>query len=125
MNVQMRVHVLRTSVTHLLVHIHQKKIIALGIAGKIGSVNGPLAIIFYLSYHKRKIEDAKHECSRAPWYKKYICIGTGFKILYHGGIIVGLWIAHGVATLALKAADLFLEGVKGIIKVSAYHLIFF
>jgi hypothetical protein len=35
-----------------------------------------------------------------------------------------LWIAHGVATVVLKAADFFLEGVKGIIKVSAYHLIF-
>jgi hypothetical protein len=29
MNVQMRVHVLRTFVTHLLVHIHQRKKIAL------------------------------------------------------------------------------------------------
>jgi hypothetical protein len=39
MNVQMRVHVLRTFVTHLLVHIHQKEKIALAIAAKIASVN--------------------------------------------------------------------------------------
>jgi hypothetical protein len=38
MNVQMRVHILRTFVTHLLVHIHQKKKVALEIAEKIASV---------------------------------------------------------------------------------------
>jgi hypothetical protein len=41
MNVHMRVHVFRTFVTHLLVHIHQEKI-ALEIKEKIASgVNGP------------------------------------------------------------------------------------
>jgi hypothetical protein len=42
MNVQMRIHILKTFLTHLLVHIHQKKKIALEIAAKIASVNGPL-----------------------------------------------------------------------------------
>jgi hypothetical protein len=42
MNVQMRVHVLRTLIAHPLVHIHQKKEIALEIAAKIASVNRPL-----------------------------------------------------------------------------------
>jgi hypothetical protein len=42
MNVQMRVNVLRTLVAHPLVHIHQKKKLALEIAAKIASVNGPL-----------------------------------------------------------------------------------
>jgi hypothetical protein len=37
----MRVHILRTMITHLLVHMHQKKKIALGIAAKIASVNRP------------------------------------------------------------------------------------
>jgi hypothetical protein len=32
MNVQIKVHKLRKFITHLLVHIHQKKKIALGIA---------------------------------------------------------------------------------------------
>jgi hypothetical protein len=42
MNVHMRVHVFRTFVTHLLVHIHQKEKIALEIKEKIASgVNGP------------------------------------------------------------------------------------
>jgi hypothetical protein len=41
-NVQMRVHILRTFITCLLVHIHQKKKIALEIAAKIASVNWPL-----------------------------------------------------------------------------------
>ena len=41
MNVQMRVDVLRTFITHLLVHIHQKEKIVLEIAAKIASVNGP------------------------------------------------------------------------------------
>ena len=41
MNVQMRVHVLQTFVTHLLVRMHQKEEIALEIAAKIESVNGP------------------------------------------------------------------------------------
>jgi hypothetical protein len=40
MNVQMRVHVLRTFIAHLLVHIHQKKKIAVEMAEKIASVNG-------------------------------------------------------------------------------------
>ena len=42
MNVQMRVHKLRPFITHSLVRIHQKQKIALQIAAKIGSVNGPL-----------------------------------------------------------------------------------
>jgi hypothetical protein len=44
MNVQMTVHILRTMITHLLVHMHQidqKEKIALEIAAKIASVNGP------------------------------------------------------------------------------------
>jgi hypothetical protein len=40
-NAQMKEHVLRTFITHLLVLIHQKKKIALEIAAKIASVNGP------------------------------------------------------------------------------------
>ena len=32
MNVQVRVHILRSFITHLLLHIHQKKKIALEIA---------------------------------------------------------------------------------------------
>jgi hypothetical protein len=38
MNVHMREHVLRTFVTHLLVHMHQKEKIALEIAAKIAIV---------------------------------------------------------------------------------------
>ena len=44
MSVQMREHVIRTFVTHVLVHMHQKEKIALEIAAKIASVNGPLAV---------------------------------------------------------------------------------
>jgi hypothetical protein len=40
MNVQMKVHIRRTFITHLLVHMRQKTKIALEIAGKIVSVNG-------------------------------------------------------------------------------------
>lgn len=71
-----------------------------------------------VSYHKRKISEAKHECSRAPWYKKYICIGTGFKIAYHGTAIGGLYVAYGVAEGVLKAAEYFLRGVQAVIKAS-------
>ena len=35
-------HVLRAFITYLLVHIHQKKKIALEIAAKIASINRPL-----------------------------------------------------------------------------------
>jgi hypothetical protein len=42
MNVQVRIHILRTFITHLLVHMHQKKKIALEIAAKIASVNGSI-----------------------------------------------------------------------------------
>jgi hypothetical protein len=42
MNVQTRVHVLRSFATHLLVHIRQKKKISLEIAAKIAIVNWPL-----------------------------------------------------------------------------------
>ena len=41
MNVKMRVNILRTFITHVLVHMHQKEKIALEIAAKIASVNGP------------------------------------------------------------------------------------
>ena len=77
-----------------------------------------------LSYHQRKIEEAKQECSRAPWYKKYICIGTGFKIAYHGVAIAGLEIARGVALGVLEAARYFLKGVQAIIKVTVFVRIF-
>ena len=40
MNVKMRVHVLRTFITHLLVHMHQKEEFAVEIAAKITSVKG-------------------------------------------------------------------------------------
>ena len=40
MNVQSVRHILRTFITYLLVHMHQKKKIALEIAAKITSVNG-------------------------------------------------------------------------------------
>jgi hypothetical protein len=40
MNVEMKVHKLRSFVTHLLVHMHQKEKIAPEIAAKIASVNG-------------------------------------------------------------------------------------
>jgi hypothetical protein len=39
MNVQMRVHILITFITDLLVHIHQKKKVALKIAAASTSVN--------------------------------------------------------------------------------------
>jgi hypothetical protein len=42
MHDEMRIHVLKTFITHLLVHIRQKKKIALEIGAKIASVNGPL-----------------------------------------------------------------------------------
>jgi uncharacterized membrane protein len=41
MNVQMVEHVLRTFITPVLVHMHQKEKIALEIAAKIASVNRP------------------------------------------------------------------------------------
>ena len=43
MNVQWRVHTLRKFITHPHVHMYQKKKIALEIAAKIASVNGPLS----------------------------------------------------------------------------------
>ena len=49
MNVQMRVHVLQTFVTHLLVHMHQKENIALEIAARIASVNRPLKPVFHFN----------------------------------------------------------------------------
>jgi hypothetical protein len=45
MNVQMRVHVLQTFITHLLVHMHQKEKIALEIVARIASVNRPLNVL--------------------------------------------------------------------------------
>ena len=73
----------------------------------------------YISYHKRKNEEAKNECRRAPWYKKYICIGTAAKVTYHGLAIGGLYVAHGTAKAVLKAANFFLKGVQAVIKVSS------
>ena len=73
----------------------------------------------YISYHKRKIEEAKNECSRAPSYKKYICIGTAAKVTKHGLAIGGLHVAHGTAKAVLKAARFFLKGVQALIKVSS------
>jgi hypothetical protein len=46
----MRVHVLQTFVTHPLVHMYQKKKIALEIASKFSSVNGPLKAVFQSSH---------------------------------------------------------------------------
>ena len=43
MNVQVKEHTLRTFVTYLLVHIHQKKI-EIEITAKIASVNRPLLV---------------------------------------------------------------------------------
>jgi hypothetical protein len=40
MNVQVRVNILRSFITHLLVHMHQKKKIALEITQGIASVTG-------------------------------------------------------------------------------------
>jgi hypothetical protein len=37
-------HIPRTFITYLLIHMHQKKKIALEIAAKIASVNGPLNV---------------------------------------------------------------------------------
>jgi hypothetical protein len=52
MNVEMRVHILRTFVTHLLIHIHQKKItLELEIAAKIASINRPLHYCTNPNYH--------------------------------------------------------------------------
>ena len=42
----MKVHVLRTFITHLLVHIHQKEKIAPEITAKVASVNGPLHCMY-------------------------------------------------------------------------------
>jgi hypothetical protein len=42
MNAQMRVHILRTFITHLLFPMCQKTKIGLEITAKIVSVNGPL-----------------------------------------------------------------------------------
>ena len=41
----MRVHVLQTFITHLLVHMHQKEKIALEIVARIASVNRPLNVL--------------------------------------------------------------------------------
>jgi hypothetical protein len=47
----MGAHVLRAFITYLLVHIHQKRKIALEIAAKIANVNRPLS----WSYTRNKI----------------------------------------------------------------------
>ncbi|CAB4004337.1 Hypothetical predicted protein [Paramuricea clavata] len=67
--------------------------------------------------YKKKIEDEKRKCRKAPWYKKLVCVRTAARIVKHGVIIAGYWAAHKAAILVLKAANLFLEGAKGIIKV--------
>jgi hypothetical protein len=41
LNGPMRVHILRTMIIHLFIHIHQKKIISLEIAAKTANVNRP------------------------------------------------------------------------------------
>ena len=71
-----------------------------------------------VSEHKGYIETAKRECRDAPWYKKYICIGTAAKIAYHGLAIGGLYVAYGTAKVVLKAAEYFLKGVQALVKVS-------
>ena len=45
MNVQMKVHILRTFITHLLVRMHRGRRVAPGIAAEIAGVNGPLHYI--------------------------------------------------------------------------------
>jgi hypothetical protein len=40
MNIQMRVHILRTFITRILVHMHQKKKIALEIVAKLPVIIG-------------------------------------------------------------------------------------
>jgi hypothetical protein len=51
MNVQMRVYILRTFVTHLFLHIHQKEKIAV----KIASVNGPLKSLMWLQTSRGRV----------------------------------------------------------------------
>jgi hypothetical protein len=41
MNVQIRAHIIRTFITHPLVHIHQKRKVSPKMEAKIASVNGP------------------------------------------------------------------------------------
>ncbi|CAB3996010.1 Hypothetical predicted protein [Paramuricea clavata] len=72
-----------------------------------------------INYHGQKIEEAKRECRKAPWYKKYICVATAGKLIYHGGIIAGLEIARVAADAVLDAAKFFLKGVQDVIKVGA------
>ena len=78
-----------------------------------------LRFLATVRYHERKIAEAKNECSRAPWYKKYICIGTAAKVTYHGLAVGGLYVAYGTAKAVLKAANFFLKGVQAVIKVSS------
>jgi hypothetical protein len=64
MNVQMRVYVLRTFVTHLLVHMHQKEKVALEIAAKNCKCKGPDAIrqrdaIFYFLKVNKTANESK------------------------------------------------------------------
>ena len=60
------IHVLRTFITHLLVHeMHQKENIALEIAAKIASVNGPL-------FHQFSLQESElifHDNPRADGAK--------------------------------------------------------
>ena len=45
----MRAHILRTFITHLLIHMHQKKKIALEIATKLASVNEPCELCIQIN----------------------------------------------------------------------------
>ena len=97
MNVQMRVHVLRTFVTHLLVHMHQKEKITLEIAAKIASTNNPLVhlCIFFTACKPLKISDFQDEqqncyisatCNRAEFKQLVIdvaaiCFGISYNFV--------------------------------------------
>ena len=48
MKVRMKVHVLTTFITLLLVHMHQKEKVALEIAAQIASVNGTLVSLIII-----------------------------------------------------------------------------
>ena len=69
MNVQMRVHILTTFMTHMLIHIHRKKKISLEIAAEFASVNRPSHVLVHLGgcVHAMKVKDLK-----APLLNGYI-----------------------------------------------------
>jgi hypothetical protein len=60
MNVNTRIHILRTFTTYLLVHIHHKKKIALEFAAKIASVNASLKVCNVLTHeYKLVVKDER------------------------------------------------------------------